>query len=143
MSLKKWKRSLLSKFFVNMEKLRVVSEQHIKELQESHSGGIKKKEELACNAKGMRTLDTLFGSTKKLTSIFLLQSLKSQSLSPSPSPSFETISNSSLTSEEIIRNLQICLDEISQQCTVTKSVKMNKNIFIYDYLRYLNIRRYI
>ena len=126
-----------------MEKLRVVSEQHIMELQESHSGGIKKKEELACNAKGMRTLDTLFGSTKKLTSIFLLQSLKSQSLSPSPSPSFETISNSSLTSEEIIRNLQICLDEISQQCTVTKSVKMNKNIFIYDYLRYLNIRRYI
>ena len=101
-----------------MEKLRVVSEQHIMELQESHSGGIKKKEELACNAKGMRTLDTLFGSTEKLTSIPLPQLLKLQSPSPSPFLSFEITLNSSLISKEITRNLQICLDEINQQCTM-------------------------
>ncbi len=78
----------------------------------------KKKEELACDAKGMRTLDTLFGSTEKSISIPLPQSLKSQSPSLSPFLSSETTLNSSLISKEITRNLQICLDEINQQCTM-------------------------
>ncbi|PKY36270.1 hypothetical protein RhiirB3_458496 [Rhizophagus irregularis] len=83
----------------------------------------KKKEELACDAKGMRTLDTLFRSTEKSINMPLPQSLKPQSLSPSPFLSFETTSNSSLISKEITRNLQIRLDEINQQCTVTKNSK--------------------
>ena len=91
----------------------------------------------------MRTLDTLFKSTEKLTSMPLPQSLKLQSPFSSPFLSFETTPNSSLISEEITRNLQIRLDEINQQCTVTKNVKMNKNVFTYDYLRHLSIRRYI
>ncbi|CAB4473775.1 unnamed protein product [Rhizophagus irregularis] len=103
----------------------------------------KKKEELAHDAKGMRTLDTLFRSTEKSTNMPLPQSLKPQSLSPSPFLSFETTPNSSLISDEITRNLYIRLDEINQQCTVTKNVKMNKNVFTYDYLRHLSIRRYI
>ena len=103
----------------------------------------KKKEELARDAKGMRTLDTLFRSTEKSTSMPLSQSLKLQSPSSSPFLSFKTTPNSSLISEEITRNLQIRLDEINQQCTVTKNVKMNKNVFTYDYLRHLSIRRYI
>ncbi|CAB4490123.1 unnamed protein product [Rhizophagus irregularis] len=97
----------------------------------------KKKEELACDAKGMRTLDTLFRSTEKSINMPLPQSLKPQSLSPSPFLSFETTSNSSLISKEITRNLQIRLDEINQQCTVTKNVKMNKNVFTYNYLHHL------
>jgi hypothetical protein len=107
----------------------------------------RKKEELARDAKGMRTLDTLFRSTEKSTSMPLPRSLKSQSSSPSPSPSpspsFVTIPDSSLISEEVTRNLQTRLDQINQQYTVTKSVKMNKNVFTYDYLRQLSIRRYI
>ena len=91
----------------------------------------------------MRTLDTLFRSTEKSTSMPLPQSLKLQSPSSSPFLSFETTPNSSLISKEITRNLQIRLDEINQQCTVTKNVKMNKNVFTYDYLRHLSIRRYI
>ncbi|CAG8716584.1 uncharacterized protein OCT59_022890 [Rhizophagus irregularis] len=83
----------------------------------------KKKEELARDAKGMRTLDTLFRSTEKSINMPLPQSLKPQSLSPSPFLSFETTSNSSLISKEITRNLQIRLDEINQQCTVTKNSK--------------------
>ncbi|RGB33420.1 hypothetical protein C1646_761713 [Rhizophagus diaphanus] len=67
----------------------------------------KKKEELARDAKGMRTLDTLFRSTKKSTNMPLPQSLKPQSLSSSPFLSFETTPNSSLISEEITRNLHI------------------------------------
>ncbi len=102
----------------------------------------KKKEKLACDAKGMRTLDTLFKSTEKSTSMPLPQSLNPQSPSPSPSP-FLSTPNSSLISEEITRNLQIRLNEINQQCTVTKNVKMNKDVFTYDYLRHLSIRRYI
>ncbi len=91
----------------------------------------------------MRTLDTLFGSTEKSTSIPLSQSLKSQSPSSSSFLSFETTLNSSLISKEITRNLQIRLDEINQQCIITKNVKMNKNVFTYDYLCYLSICRYI
>uniref|UniRef100_U9UMZ8 Uncharacterized protein n=1 Tax=Rhizophagus irregularis (strain DAOM 181602 / DAOM 197198 / MUCL 43194) TaxID=747089 RepID=U9UMZ8_RHIID len=75
------------------------------------------------DAKGMRTLDTLFRSTEKSINMPLPQSLKPQSLSPSPFLSFETTSNSSLISKEITRNLQIRLDEINQQCTVTKNSK--------------------
>ncbi|UZO06126.1 uncharacterized protein OCT59_026457 [Rhizophagus irregularis] len=52
----------------------------------------------------------------------LPQSLKPQSLSPSPFLSFETTPNSSLISDEITRNLYIRLDEINQQCTVTKNI---------------------
>ena len=74
----------------------------------------------------MRTLDTLFRSTEKSTSMPLPQSLKLQSPSSSPFLSFETTPNSSLISEEITRNLQIRLDKINQQCTVTKNVKLIK-----------------
>ncbi|RGB32085.1 hypothetical protein C1646_763372 [Rhizophagus diaphanus] len=115
------------------------------ELQEPQSGlwrNTKKKEELVCDAKGMRTLDTLIRSTEKSTNVPLPQLLKPQSLSPSPFLSFKTTSNS-LISKEITRNLQIRLDEINQQCTVMKNVKMNKNVFTYDYLRYLSMHRYI
>ncbi|CAB5365859.1 unnamed protein product [Rhizophagus irregularis] len=83
----------------------------------------KKKEELAHDAMGMRTLDTLFGNTK-------LQSLQPQFLPPSNPPL-------------ITRDLEIRLKEINQQCSITKSAKTNKNIFTYDYLRRLSIRRYI
>ncbi|CAB4396107.1 unnamed protein product [Rhizophagus irregularis] len=72
---------------------------------------------------GMRTLDTLFGNTK-------LQSLQPQFLPPSNPPL-------------ITRDLEIRLKEINQQCSITKSAKTNKNIFTYDYLRRLSIRRYI
>ena len=90
----------------------------------------------------MRTLDTLFRSTKASASIHLSQSLQPQFPSSSPSSFFET-QNPSLITKEAIRNLQICLEEINQQYLITKSEKTNKNIFTYDHLRYLSIRRYI
>ena len=39
--------------------------------------------------------------------------------------------------------MQIRLEEINQQCSISKSAKTNHNIFTYDYLRRLSIRRYI
>ena len=98
----------------------------------------KEKEELEYDAKGMKTLDTLFLSAKASTNISLPQSL--QSKIPSSSSSFQ---NPSLVTEEITRNLQKRLNEINQQCSITKSAKMNKNIYTYDYLRYLSIRKYM
>ena len=96
----------------------------------------KKKEELMHDAMGMKTLDALFKNTTASTSIPLPQSSQPQFSSPSPS-------QSSLITEEVTRNLQIRLEEINQKCSITKSAKTNKNIFTYDYLRCLSIRRYI
>ncbi|RGB37495.1 hypothetical protein C1646_756829, partial [Rhizophagus diaphanus] len=102
----------------------------------------KKKEELAFDAKEMRTLDTLFTSTEASTSMPSPQSLQSQFPPPSPF-SFSETQNRSLITEELTKNLQICLKEINQQCSITKSAKTNKNVFTYDYLCHLSIRRYI
>ena len=100
----------------------------------------RKKEELEYDAKGMRTLDTLFRSTETSTSKSLPESM--QSLQPrSPSPS--SFQNPSLVTEEIKRNLQKRLEEINQQCSITKSAKTNNNVYTYDYLRCLSIQRYI
>jgi hypothetical protein len=101
----------------------------------------KKKEELAHDAKGMRTLDTLFRRNETSTNLPLPQSLQLQF--PTPSPSFSEIQTLPLLTEEATRNLEIRLKEISQQCSLTKSVKTNKNVFTYDYLRRLSIHRYI
>ncbi|GES78031.1 hypothetical protein GLOIN_2v1785920 [Rhizophagus clarus] len=55
----------------------------------------------------------------------------------------DTLFRSNEASTKAIKNLEIRLKEISQQCLLTKSVKTNKNIFTYDYLRHLSICRYI
>lgn len=101
-----------------------------------------KKKELEHDAKGMKTLDTFFKS-KASISVFSSQSSQlSQLSSESSSPSPKTI-QSSLISVEIIKNLQMRLEEINQQCSISKSAKTNRNIFTYDYLRCLSIRRYM
>ncbi|PKB92393.1 hypothetical protein RhiirA5_444871, partial [Rhizophagus irregularis] len=103
----------------------------------------KKKEKLALDTKGIRTLDTLFTSTEISTSMPSPQSLQLQFSPPSPFLFSET-QNRSLITEELTRNLQIRLKEINQQCSIMKSAKTNKNVFTYDYLRRLiSIRRYI
>ncbi|GBC03825.1 hypothetical protein RclHR1_05340011 [Rhizophagus clarus] len=89
----------------------------------------------------MQILDTLFRSNEASTSLPLPQSLQLQF--STPSSSFSEIQNLPLLTEEATRNLEIRLKEISQQCSLTKSVKTNKNIFTYDYLRHLSIHRYI
>jgi hypothetical protein len=71
-----------------------------------------------------------------------LQSLQPQFPPPSPF-SFSETQNRSLITEELTRNLQIRLKEINQQCSIMKSAKTNKNVFTYNYLRRLSIRRYI
>ncbi|PKC55525.1 hypothetical protein RhiirA1_475451 [Rhizophagus irregularis] len=99
-----------------------------KDLEEFEKVGKKLITEVLCwyeKATGMRTLDTLFRSTEKSTNMPLPQSLKPQSLSPSPFLSFETTPNSSLISDEITSNLYIRLDEINQQCTVTKNLLLD------------------
>jgi hypothetical protein len=88
----------------------------------------------------MRTLDTLFLSAEASTNMTLLESLQSlQPKIPSPSNSFQS---PSLITGEVTINLQVRLNEVNQQCSITKSIKMNKNVYTYDYLRYLSIRRY-
>jgi hypothetical protein len=99
----------------------------------------KKKEELEYDAKGMRILDTLFLSAEASTNVNLQESLQLLQ-SKIPSSFFQS---PSLVTEEITRNLQVRLNEIDQQCSITKSAKTNKNVYTYDYLRYLSIRRYI
>ncbi|CAB4383187.1 unnamed protein product [Rhizophagus irregularis] len=101
------------------------------ELRELQSGETKKKEELARDTKGMRTLDTLFTSTEISTSMPSPQSLQPQFPPPSPF-SFSETQNRSLITEELTRNLQIRLKEINQQCSIMKSEKTNKNVFTYD-----------
>src|SRR6266540_5651505 len=95
-----------------------------------------KKKELEHDAKGMKTLDTFFKSTEASTSVF---SSQSSQLFPKSSSPFPKTMQSSLTSVEIIKNLQIRLEEIDQQCLISKSAKTNCNIFTYDYLRCLSI----
>ncbi|UZO12515.1 uncharacterized protein OCT59_004048 [Rhizophagus irregularis] len=90
----------------------------------------------------MRTLDTLFTSTEASTSMLSPQSLQPQFPLPSLF-SFSETQNRSLITKELTRNLQIRLKEINQQCLIMKSAKTNKNVFTYDYLRRLSIRRYI
>jgi len=95
-----------------------------------------KKKELENDAKGMKTLNTFFENTETLSSPQL------------PRPFLESLSSSlsfedSLISVEITKNLQIRLEEINQQCSISKSIKSNHNIFTYDYLRCLSIRKYI
>ncbi|CAB5376582.1 unnamed protein product [Rhizophagus irregularis] len=58
--------------------------------------------------------------------------------------------SSSLPLPEIIQNplfsvdnLHVRLKEINEQCLITKSAKKNEEIFTYDYLRCLSIRRFI
>src|SRR5438045_2539758 len=79
----------------------------------------KEKKKLKEDAKGMRTLDTFFRSRS----------------SPFPkitqNPSFS------------VDNLHIRLEEINQQCLISKSAKKNEKLFTYDYLRCLSIRRFI
>ena len=87
----------------------------------------------------MKILDTLFLSAKALTNVNLQESLQSLQ-SKIPSSSFQS---PSLVTEEITRNLQVRLNEIDQQYSITKSAKTNKNVYTYDYLCYLSIRRYI
>ncbi|CAB5197510.1 unnamed protein product [Rhizophagus irregularis] len=69
--------------------------------------------ELALDAKGMRTLDTLFTSIEASTSMPSPQSLQPQFPPPSPF-SFSETQNRSLITEELTRNLQIRLKEINQ-----------------------------
>ena len=100
---------------------------------------------LKCDAKGMRTLDTFFKSTEASTSMSSSRSSRSsqpfpESINISIPPK---ITKNSLIPIETKTNLQIRLEEINQQCSISKSVKTNKNIFTYDYLRCLSIRRYI
>ncbi|GET03821.1 hypothetical protein PHYBLDRAFT_144584 [Rhizophagus clarus] len=95
------------------------------------------KEEFEREAKGMRTLDTLFVSVEVSTSKPLSKSLQSLQTQ------FPFLQNPSIVTEEITRNLQEHLNKINQQCSITKSAETNKNIYTYDYLRCLSIRRYI
>jgi len=66
----------------------------------------------------MKTLDTFFKSTEALTSIFSSRSLQSSQLFPKSSSPFPKTMQSSLTSVEIIKNLQKRLEEIDQQCLI-------------------------
>ncbi|GBC00463.1 hypothetical protein RclHR1_03870003 [Rhizophagus clarus] len=93
----------------------------------------KKKEEFEHEAKGMRTLDTLFVSVKASTSKPLPESLQSLQTQ------FLFLQNPSIVTEEITRNLQECLNKINQQYSITKLTETNKNIYTYDYLRCLSI----
>src|SRR5271156_3799986 len=88
-----------------------------------------RKKKLNDDAKGMQTLDAFFRSTEVRNS----ETLRS---SPFPSPE---ITQNPFSSD----NLHIRLEEISQQCSLTKSVKKNKELFTYDYLRCLSIQRFI
>ena len=51
--------------------------------------------------------------------------------------------NSSLISIEVTKNLQVRLEEVNKQCSISQSAKTKNNTFTYDYLRHLSIRRYI
>ena len=89
----------------------------------------KEKNKLNDIAKRMQTLDTFFKNTEIKNSEILRSS-------PSLSPN---ITQNPFSSD----NLYIHLEEISQQCSLTKSVKKNKELFTYDYLRCLSIQRFI
>ncbi|PKY46319.1 hypothetical protein RhiirA4_320161 [Rhizophagus irregularis] len=85
----------------------------------------------------MKTLDNFFKNTE-IRSSETLHSLRSSPF-PSSSP-FPEITQNPLFS---VDNLHKRLEEINQQCLITKSVKKNKELFTYDHLRRLSIRRFI
>jgi hypothetical protein len=88
----------------------------------------KKKKRLNDNAKGMKTLDNFFKNTE-IRSSETPHSLRSSLSSPSP---FLEITQNPLFS---VDNLHKRLEEINQQCLITKSVKKIKNslpMTIYD-----------
>ncbi|RGB22007.1 hypothetical protein C1646_776834 [Rhizophagus diaphanus] len=85
------------------------------------------KKRLSDDAKGMKTLDNFFKNTK-IRSSETLHSLRSFPFSSS-SP-FPEITQNPLFS---VDNLHKRLEEINQQCLITKSVKKNKELFTYDY----------
>ncbi|GES98821.1 hypothetical protein PHYBLDRAFT_144584 [Rhizophagus clarus] len=95
------------------------------------------KKRLSDDAKGMKTLDNFFKNTE-IRSSETLHSLRSSPF-PSSSP-FPEITQNPLFS---VDNLHKRLEEINQQCLITKSVKKNKELFTYDHLRRLSIRRFI
>src|SRR5688572_11597395 len=89
----------------------------------------------------MRTLDIFFKSSEKASEkVFSSRPISKSSLLLSPSQPFSEITQDSLFSTN---NLHIRLEEINKQCLLLKSVKENEKIFIYDYLRRLNICRFI
>jgi hypothetical protein len=104
----------------------------------------KEKESLENDAKGMKTLETFFGSTETSNhhDHHSYHNHPQNPSMPSPQPS-ETIQSSSLSSVDITQNLQARLEEINQKCSISKSAKINNSIFTYDYLRCLSIRRFI
>ena len=86
-----------------------------------------KKKRLSDDAKGMKTLDNFLKNTE-IRSSKILYSLRS---SPSSSSFPEITQNSSFS----VDNLHKRLEEINQQCLITKSVKKIKNslpMTIYD-----------
>src|SRR6266542_1007380 len=93
-----------------------------------------KKKELEYDAMGMKQIDAFFRSTEASTSMFSLQSSQL---------SLETTQNSSLISIEITKNLQVRLEEVNKQCSISQSAKTKNNTFTYYYLCHLSIRRYI
>ncbi|CAB5381514.1 unnamed protein product [Rhizophagus irregularis] len=93
------------------------------------------KKRLSDDAKRMKTLDNF----SKNTEIRISKTLYSLQSSPFPSP-FPEITQNPLFS---VDNLHKHLEEINQQCLITKSVKKNKELFTYDHLRRLSIRRFI
>jgi hypothetical protein len=95
----------------------------------------KKKEKLKEDAKEMRTIDTFFKNFEKSSSSRPSPSLSSESSSLLLQPSQPFLFSSD--------NLRICLEEINQQCLLSKSAKENEKLFTYDHLRRLSIRRFI
>ena len=105
----------------------VALDRYTLEIQGLQPGEMKKKEQLKVDAKGMKTIDTFFRSSEK-----------SSSLQPSPSLSSQ-LPQSFLSSD----NLRLHLEEINQQCLLSKSAKENEKLFTYDHLHRLSIRRFI
>ncbi len=62
---------------------------------------------------------------------------------PTPSQLPSVIIQTLPPSVDAITNLNKRLKEVNQQCSITKSRKGNRQIFTYDYLRFLSIQKYI
>src|SRR6266498_4034874 len=94
----------------------------------------KKTIELEEHTKGIKKINTFFQPISENVSMSSKTPLLSQSITPNSPP---------LIPVDTTMDLHVRLEEINQLCLVGKSTKENRDIFTYDYIRLLSVRRFI
>ena len=94
----------------------------------------KKTIELEEHTKGIKKINTFFQPISENVSMSSKTLLLSQSITPNSPP---------LIPVDTTMDLHVRLEEINQLCLVEKSTKENRDIFTYDYIRLLSVRRFI